>query len=151
ITYIRAGERFVYLSVIQDLYNNEIVAWRLSKRNDLSLVQDTLRQLSQRMDLRGVTLHSDQGFQYTSTSFNRTLQQLGVRGSHSRRGNCLDNACIESFFSHLKTEKIYLQQAANPAEVEQQVSEYIAFYNHDQFQKKLNNRSPVEYRETVVA
>ncbi len=151
ITYIRAGERFVYLSVIQDLYNNEIVAWRLSKRNDLALVQDTLRQLSQRMDLRGVTLHSDQGFQYTSTSFNRTLQQPGVRGSHSRRGNCLDNACIESFFSHLKTEKIYLQQAANPAEVEQQVSEYIAFYNHDRFQKKLNNRSPVEYRETVVA
>ncbi|MBD7971383.1 IS3 family transposase, partial [Paenibacillus gallinarum] len=83
--------------------------------------------------------------------FNRKLKQLGMLGSHSRRGNCLDNACIESFFSHLKTEKIYLNEATSKAEVEQLVSEYILFYNQDRFQKKLNNRSPMEYRETVAA
>lgn len=151
ITYIRAGEHFVYLSVIQDLYNNEIVAWHLSERNDLALVHETLDRLRQHVDLSGVILHSDQGFQYTSKPFNRKLNQLGMLGSHSRRGNCLDNACIESFFSHLKTEKIYLKKAANKAEVEQQVSEYILFYNQNRFQKKLNDRSPVEYRETAAA
>lgn len=151
ITYIRAGDQFVYLSAIQDLFNNEIVAWHLSERNDLALVHETLDMLSQDTDLSGVILHSDQGFQYTSKPFNRKLKQLGMLGSHSRRGNCLDNACIESFFSHLKTEKIYLNEAASKAEVEQQVSEYILFYNRDRFQKKLNNRSPMEYRETVAA
>ncbi|MFE6076705.1 IS3 family transposase [Paenibacillus sp. NPDC057886] len=60
------------------------------------------------------------------------------------RGNCLNNACIESFFSHLKIEKIYLNKAANKAEVEQQVGEYILFHNQNRFQKKLNDRSPVE-------
>ncbi|WP_368072371.1 IS3 family transposase [Paenibacillus sp. HGF5] len=151
ITYIRAGEQFVYLSVIQDLYNNEIVAWHLSERNDLALVHETLDRLRQHVDVSGVILHSDQGFQYTSKPFNRKLKQLGMLGSHSRRGNCLDNACIESFFSHLKSEKIYLNEAANKAEVEQQVSEYILFYNQNRFQKKLNDRSPVEYRETAAA
>lgn len=135
ITYIRAGEQFVYLSVIQDLYNNEIVAWHLSERNDLALVHETLDRLRQHVDVSGVILHSDQGFQYTSKPFNRKLKQLGMLGSHSRRGNCLDNACIESFFSHLKSEKIYLNEAANKAEVEQQVSEYILFYNQNRFQK----------------
>jgi len=63
----------------------------------------------------------------------------------------VDNACIESFFSHLENEKIYLNEAANKAEVEQQVNEYILFYNQNRFQKKLNDHSPVEYRETVAA
>ncbi|MBD7970493.1 IS3 family transposase, partial [Paenibacillus gallinarum] len=151
ITYIRTGETFVYLSAIQDLFNNEIVAWHLSERNDLALVHETLDILCRNTDLSGAILHSDQGFQYTSKPFNRKLKQLGMLGSHSRRGNCLDNVCIESFFSHLKTEKIYLNEAASKAEVEQLVSEYILFYNQDQFQKKLNNRSPMEYRETIAA
>ncbi|WP_434954064.1 IS3 family transposase, partial [Paenibacillus polymyxa] len=135
ITYIRAGERFVYLSVIQDLFNNEIVAWRLSERNDLALVSETLDVLSKNVNMEGVILHSDQGFQYTSKPFNRKLKRLGMFGSHSRRGNCLDNACIESFFSHLKTEKIYLTKPGTLAEVEQHVREYISFYNENRFQK----------------
>ncbi|KAA2282515.1 DDE-type integrase/transposase/recombinase [Clostridioides difficile] len=71
-----------------------------------------------RRGVRGVILHSDQGFQYTSKTFNRKLKQLGLLRSHSRCEICLDNACIESFFSHLKTEKIYLNKAANKTEVE---------------------------------
>lgn len=151
ITYIRVGERFVYLSAIQDLYNNEVVAWHLSERNDLSLVSKTVDMLSENTDLTGVLLHSDQGFQYTSKPFNRKLAKLGIIGSHSRRGNCFDNACIESFFSHLKTEKIYLTKPQTILELQQVIQDYISFYNHERFQKKLNNRSPVEYRETVAA
>jgi len=151
ITYIRVGERFVYLSAVQDLYNNEVVAWHLSKRNDLLLVTKTIDMLSEKIDLSGVLLHSDQGFQYTSKPFNRKLKEFGIIGSHSRRGNCFDNACIESFFSHLKTEKIYLTKLTSIFDLEQAIQEYVSFYNHERFQKKLNDRSPVEYRETAVA
>ncbi|WP_317980299.1 IS3 family transposase [Paenibacillus glycanilyticus] len=151
ITYIRVGEQFAYLSTILDLYNNEIVAWQLAERNDLALVTKTVDALSERADLTGVLLHSDQGFQYTSNAYNRKLEKLGVIGSHSRRGNCYDNACIESFFSHLKTEKIYLVRPQTMSELEQAVEEYVSFYNNERFQKKLNDRSPVEYRETVAA
>ncbi|GAK41403.1 integrase catalytic subunit [Paenibacillus sp. TCA20] len=151
ITYIRVGERFVYLSAIQDLYNNEVVAWRLSERNDLLLVTKTVDMLCEKTDLTGVLLHSDQGFQYTSKPFNSKLTKLGIVGSHSRRGNCFDNACIESFFSHLKTEKIYLTHLESVSDLEQAIQEYVSFYNHERFQKKLNDRSPVEYRETVAA
>ena len=151
ITYIRVGERFIYFSAIQDLFNNEIVAWCLSDRNDLDLVTKTVDMLCEKADLSGAILHSDQGFQYTSKPFNRKLKKLEILGSHSRRGNCFDNACIESFFSHLKTEKIYLTNPQNPVELEQAIKEYILFYNQNRFQKKLNDRSPVEYRETVVA
>lgn len=151
ITYIRVGERFVYLSAIQDLFNNEVVAWHLSERNDLLLVTKTVDMLCEKTDLTGVLLHSDQGFQYTSKPFNSKLTKLGIVGSHSRRGNCFDNACIESFFSHLKTEKIYLTHLESVSDLEQAIQEYVSFYNHERFQKKLNDRSPVEYRETVAA
>ncbi|MFB7817702.1 IS3 family transposase [Paenibacillus chitinolyticus] len=151
ITYIRVGDRFVYLSAIQDLYNNEIVSWHLSERNDLALVTKTLDKLRAQADLTSVLLHSDQGFQYTSRPFNEKLAKLGMVGSHSRRGNCLDNASIESFFSHLKTENVYLTSPQTVSELEQTLHDYILFYNNGRFQKKLNNRSPVEYRETAAA
>jgi len=76
---------------------------------------------------------------------------ITVIGSHSRRGNCFDNACIESFFLHLKTEKIYLTKPQTLLELQQDIRDYVWFYNHGRFQKKLNDRSPVEYRETVAA
>lgn len=107
--------------------------------------------LSEKPDLTGVLLHSDQGFQYTSKPFNRKLRKLGIIGSHSRHGNYFDNACIESFFSYLKSEKIYLSHLKSISELEQAIQEYVSFYNHERFQKKLNDRSPVEYRETVAA
>ncbi|SFJ30346.1 Integrase core domain-containing protein, partial [Paenibacillus sp. UNC496MF] len=119
--------------------------------NDLALVTKTVDALSERADLTGVLLHADQGFQYTSNAYNRKLEKLGAIGSHSRRGNCYDNACIESFFSHLKTEKIYLVRPQTMSELGQAVEEYVSFYNNERFQKKLNDRSPVEYRETVAA
>ncbi|WP_018759951.1 IS3 family transposase, partial [Paenibacillus terrigena] len=79
------------------------------------------------------------------------LEEYGMIASHSRRGNCHDNACIESFFSHLKTEKIYLTRPKTADSLYTAIEEYIEFYNHNRFQKKLNNRPPVEYRETAVA
>ncbi|KGM46283.1 hypothetical protein NP83_01255 [Neobacillus niacini] len=151
ITYVSDGKQFYYLSVIQDLFNNEVVAWELSKRNDLELVLKTVSQWANKKDVAEAVLHSDQGFQYTSKLYNKRIEEYGVRGSHSRKGNCLDNACIESFFSHLKTEKLYIEQCKSEDEIRQAIEEYIYHYNYKRFQKKLNQRAPVEYRHALVA
>ncbi|WP_179884380.1 IS3 family transposase, partial [Bacillus cereus] len=92
ITYLSFKDKFLYLSVVQDIYNNEIVAWKLSHRNDLQLVLKTLDLVAQKRDVYGTIIHSDQGFQYTSRAYYHTLQQLGAIGSHFRKGNCHDNA-----------------------------------------------------------
>jgi putative transposase len=147
ITYVRTGHDFVYLSVILDLFNNEVLAWELSARNDLQLVLDTVKQL----DVKGALLHSDQGFQYTTKSYANLLDEHELKGSHSRRGNCFDNACIESFFSHLKTEKLYLEKPASEAMARKFIAEHIEYYNHERFQKKLGDLSPIEYRKAIAA
>jgi transposase InsO family protein len=130
-----------------DLYNNEVVAWRISVRNDLKLVVDTVKSLQDSKAL----LHSDQGFQYTTRTYAQVLEDKGLVGSHSRRGNCYDNACIESFFSHLKTEKLYLEKPKNLEDAEHLVKEYILYYNKERFQKKLGDLSPEEYRNQIAA
>lgn len=151
ITYISDGKQFYYLSVIQDLFNNEIVAWQLSERNDVQLVMDTVTQWARKRDVSEAVLHSDQGFQYTSQAYNTRLEALSVKGSHSRKATCLDNACIESFFSHLKTEKLYLKQCNSGVEIQQAVEEYIYYYNYHRFQAKLKQRAPIEYRCALTA
>ncbi|MFE3977296.1 MULTISPECIES: IS3 family transposase [unclassified Peribacillus] len=151
ITYVRIGDTFVYLSAVLDLYNNEIVAWEVSTRNDLELVHNTLNQLRDKSFGKDALLHSDQGFQYTTKSYERQVKELGLQGSHSRRGNCHDNACIESFFSHLKTEKLYLVRPKTAEEAYIVIQEYIDFYNTDRFQEKFNGLSPIEYREKAAA
>ena len=151
ITYVSAGDRFYYLSAVQDLFNNEVVAWSLSRRNDVALVMDTLSELAIKKDVYGAVIHSDQGFQYTSKRYNKRIEEYGMKGSHSRKGNCLDNACIESFFSHLKTEKLYLHQCKTEQELDQAIQDYMYYYNYQRFQKKLNQRAPIEYRSALAA
>jgi putative transposase len=151
ITYVRVGDHFAYLSAVLDLYNNEIVAWKLSERNDLELVLDTLKQLKGKTFTKKALIHSDQGFQYTTKAYEKQVKELNIQGSHSRRGNCLDNACIESFFSHLKTEKLNLVRPKTIDQAYRAIKEYIDFYNKDRFQEKFNGLSPIEYREKAAA
>lgn len=150
ITFLRVKTGFLYLSAIQDLHNNEIVSYRIAKKNNLSLVLETVEQLSLPSKGKPV-LHSDQGFQYTSKQYKCTLESAGIQGSHSRKGNCLDNACIESFFSHLKTEGLAAQSLMSEQEMISKVHEYILFYNTERFQKRLGQLSPVEYRKKLAA
>lgn len=148
ITYLPTTDGFIYLSAVQDLYNNEIVAYAISSRNDLALVSATLDKLPRQP---GAVLHSDQGFQYTHKSYQERLGKLQLQGSHSRKGNCLDNACVESFFSHLKTEAYAGKPMKNKDETSALVAEHIHFYNTERFQKRLGQLSPVEYREKLAA
>jgi putative transposase len=146
ITYLIFKGQKLYLSAIKDLYNNEIVAYHISRRNDLKLVIDTLRKARKKRDVQGVLLHSDQGFQYTSRQYNNLLTKYKMKASMSRKGNCWDNACMENFFSHFKSECFHLYSFRTADEVQCAVQRYIRFYNHQRFQKKLNNLSPYEYR-----
>lgn len=150
ITYLIFNGQKMYLSAIKDLYNNEIVAYHISWRNDLKLVFDTLKKAKKKRNVKGVLLHSDQGFQYTSRQYNKLIKKYQMKASMSRKGNCWDNACMENFFSHFKTECFYLYSFRTAEEVKDAVKKYIRFYNHQRFQKKLNNLSPYEFRTQVA-
>ncbi|PFM38949.1 IS3 family transposase [Bacillus cereus] len=146
MTYLIFNGQRLYLSVIKDLYNNEIVAYEISRRNDLKLVLDTLKKARKKRNVKGILLHSDRGFQYTSRQYNQLLKKYQMKTSISRKGNCWDSAYIESFFSHFKSECFYLYSFHTADEVKFAVREYIHFYNHQRFQKKLNNLSPYKYK-----
>ena len=148
ITYLPTTSGFIYLSVVQDLCTNEVVAHALSSRNDLALVLGTLDSLP---PMPGAVVHSDQGFQYTHKLYCNQLERLQLQGSHSRKGNCLDNACVESFFSHLKAEVFLKKSVQGKEETSALIEEYIRFYNTERFQKRLGQLSPVEYREKLAA
>jgi putative transposase len=146
ITYLIFNGQKLYLSAIKDLYNNEIISYEISQRNDLKLVIDTVKKAKRIRDVKGVLLHSDQGFQYTSKQYNKLLDKYEMKGSMSRKGNCWDNASMENFFSHFKSECFHLYTFKTSEEVKFAVHQYIRFYNHQRFQKKLNNLSPYKYR-----
>lgn len=148
ITYLPYGSTMLYLSTIMDLYNNEIVAYKISTKQDIKLVIDTLREA---VDLRkpvGLMLHSDQGSVYTSYAFQNLAKEKGITTSMSRKGNCHDNAVIESFHSSLKSEGFNAQRRASisNSKVVQIVNQYMYRYNHIRIQAKLNYLSPLEYR-----
>ena len=132
ITYlqiIKNGKR-AYLSTILDLETRNWVAYRISKRMDNSFVMDTLREaISKTKDLNGLVLHSDQGFQYLSTEYKLICESHGITISHSRKGNPLDNAVIESFHSILKKETLYNNSITTLKEYIKLVHEWMYFYN----------------------
>lgn len=148
ITYIpisKNSRKFLYLNAAKDLFNGEIVAYDISSRNDTLLVQNTIDKLSNLKLKDNCILHTDQGFQYTRREYSHQLKKNGIRQSMSRKGNCWDNAPIENFFSHLKSELIYLVDTNDVDEITKLIEEYIFFYNNERIQIK-NGMSPVEYR-----
>ncbi|WP_322379130.1 IS3 family transposase, partial [Clostridium perfringens] len=107
----------LYLSAIMDLYNNEILTYKIGSNNNNDLVINTITDILAQNKLDGAVLHSDRGIQYTSRLYNTILKENKIIQSMSRKGNCHDNACIESFFSHLKSECIYLNNYNSEDEV----------------------------------
>ena len=144
----------MYLSVIEDLYNREIIAYKISDSLDISFVEQTLGEAFKKVnasEFNNLIIHSDQGFHYKSNIYKSTLKKYGVKQSVSRKGNCYDNACIENFFGHLKTELIYQNSYSCREELIKSIDDYIYWYNNYRFQAKLKNMTPVEYRcHTIV-
>lgn len=140
-----------YLSPVLDLCNGEIIAYSVMKRPVYQLVDDMLKQAV--MSLRPedqVILHSDQGWHYQMKKYQKTLKQYGITQSMSRKGNCLDNAVIESFFGLLKSELLYLQEFENIEHFEKELADYMHYYNRKRMKAKLKDLSPVEYRIQVL-
>ena len=153
VSYIYSQEGRMYLSVIKDLYDNSILAYTISRFNDLKLVMDNVYMvIDDKWDsTKQCILHSDQGFQYTNIEYIRYLDEYGVTISHSRKANCYDNACCENFFGHLKSECLELQDIPKTNdELIAMVDKYIYFYNYERPQRKLKGMTPIEYRQSYL-
>ena len=151
ISYIKTAQGFLYLSIIRDLYDNSIVAYKMDKEQSIKLVLDTIKTAKRKEKITGeLQLHSDQGFQYTSQAYFNLTQSYGITPSMSRCGNPYDNALAENFFSILKTECIHRVKLSGYEEASFLISEYINFYNNYRIQTKTK-LTPLEKRNQFVA
>jgi putative transposase len=147
ITYIPTQEGWLYVAAILDLYSRKIVGWAMSERIDTALVLKALAMaLLHRDPPRELLFHSDRGVQYASADYRRALNQAGLVASMSRKGNCYDNASMESFWSTLKLELVYRRDFVSRGQAQSQIFDYIeCFYNRQRSHSALNFRSPVDF------
>lgn len=140
------GEK-LYLSALMDLYNGEIVAYETSRRPVFNLVRAMLKKALARLDPADrPVLHSDQGWHYQQPNYCGMLADRSITQSMSRKGNCLDNAAMESFFATLKTEFFHLNQFDSIEQLQAGIRQYIRYYNHKRIRLELKGLSPVQYR-----
>lgn len=147
ITYLFYNNRVAYLSVVKDIASGEIVAWHASQHITMELVLGTINQMKRYKD---ALIHSDQGFHYTNPEFISEVKIYGLIQSMSRKGNCIDNAPIESFFGHLKDDVDY-KICKTFEELRLLIENYIQYYNYDRAQWDKNKMTPVEYRDHLLA
>lgn len=134
-----------YLSPVMDLYDNEIVAWSVSEHPNMAQVHEMMEMLEPRLE-GPVLLHSDQGWQYQQKSYQLKLTELGIKQSMSRKATCLDNACIEGFFGHMKDEFYRGRRFGSFEEFKEELESYIVYWNTRRYQVCLNGMTPVQYR-----
>lgn len=150
ISYIHTTKGVLYLSMIRDLFDNSIVAYKTGTEQTVNLVLNTIRlAMKKEAAAAELQLHSDQGFQYTSQAYFNLTKDYGITPSMSRRGNCYDNALAENFFSILKTECIYRRKLTSFGEARQLIDEYIDFYNNERIQTKTH-LTPLEKRRQAA-
>jgi putative transposase len=147
ITYIKTHEGWLYLGTVMDLFSRRIIGWSMSSRMTKELVLDALLMaVWRRKPSQSVLVHSDQGSQYTSHDWSEFLEEHGLQGSMSRRGNCHDNAVAESFFQLLKRERIKRKIYSTRESARVDIFNYIEmFYNTKRQHGSNNGLSPVEY------
>lgn len=151
ISYIHTKQGVIYLSVIRDLYDNSIVAYRTGTEQNVDLVLNTIKAAKKKEKVTvELQLHSDQGFQYTSQAYFNLTKEYGITPSMSRRGNPYDNALAENFFSILKTECIYRTKLETYEEARFLIDEYIYLYNNERIQLKTK-LTPIEKRSQYIA
>ena len=147
VTEFKVNNHKLYLSACMDLYNGEIVAYRMARRPVFELVSSTLEAaLSRTRCAAELIVHSDQGWHYKMQPCRAMLASHGVKQSMSRKGNCFDNAVIESFFGTLKAEYFHLAAPNSIDALEAGVHDYVYYYNNERIKLGLQGLSPVEYR-----
>ena len=147
ITYVPTGEGWLYLATVEDLYSRRIVGWEMSSKIDRHLVASALqRAIARRDPASGLMVHSDRGSQYCSDDYQRLLAQHQIRCSMSGKGNCWDNAPMESFYRTLKVECTHRQDYANRGEARRNIAEFIeVFYNRRRRHSTIGYVSPAQY------
>jgi transposase InsO family protein len=152
ITYILTAQGWLYLAAVMDLCSRKIVGWATSTSLETSLVQAALQQaLAARRPAAGLLHHSDRGSQYASNAYRTLLHSVHSRPSMSGRGNCYDNAAMESFWSSLKTEWLHLKSFPSHQAARSAVFDYIeTFYNPKRLHSALGYQSPVDFERTIT-
>lgn len=141
------NHRIAYLSIVKDIASGEVVAWHLSPYITMELVMSTIEQMK---PYQNALLHSDQGFHYTNPEYIEKVKALDMTQSMSRKGNCIDNAPVESFFGHLKDDVDY-KSCKTFEELKLLIENYIRYYNNERAQWERNKMTPVEYRDHLLA
>ena len=151
VTEFKVKDQKVYLSPLIDLFTGEVISYRVAKNVRLPLVTEMLQDVIGTLK-GGATpiVHSDQGWQYRHSSYQKKLADSGLIQSMSRRGNCLDNAVAENFFALLKTEMFHGQDFESADDLIEKIDEYITYYNTKRIKVKLKGLTPVEYRNQAL-
>lgn len=152
VTYIWTQEGWLYLAVVIDLCTRKVVGWSMSSRMKAQLVCDALKMaIWQRRPKAGLIHHSDRGSQYASRAFRQLLKAHGIKGSMSRKGDCWDNAVVESFFGSLKQERVQWRSYQTRYEAQQDILQYISmFYNSYRLHSYLGYTSPNEFEKQLL-
>jgi transposase InsO family protein/transposase-like protein len=147
VTQFSVAGQTLFLSPLIDLFNGEILSYRVGTNQNMPVVLDMLKDALPLRRPGITTLHSDRGWQYQHASFRTALRRNGIKQSMSRRGNCYDNACAENFFSHFKQEFLRGRRWHSTAQFLDDLARYLHWFNHDRIKARLDNLSPVHYRE----
>ena len=154
ISYIFANNGLMYLCAIKDMYDKSIVAYNISNFIDLKLVLDTVKLAIEKTPLnqrKNLVLHSDQGWHFTNWQYIKLLKENHIQQSISSKGSCIDNVPIESFFSILKTECIYLIKNLDKNVIPKVVKNFIMYYNNERLQEKIQELAPMQFRKQILA
>lgn len=152
VTELRVGDQRVYLSPVMDLFDHQVISFTIGTSPSLALTNACLDQALASQDVEpGLIVHTDQGFQYQHASWSRRLTMAAAVQSMSRRGNCYDNAVIENFFGHLKTEAIYHDHPTTTEALTSTITDYIHWWNHHRVHTRIEGLSPVQYRAQALA
>lgn len=148
ITYIPTKQGWMYLSIVLDVFNREIISWKTDNTLRKELVYEIIeKSLKNKKQEEEMIFHSDRGVQYASNDVRNLLRSKNVKQSMSRKGNCYDNAITETFFKTLKTELIYHRVYETREEAESEIFEYIElFYNRNRIHSSLGYKTPKEYK-----
>lgn len=152
VTACRTAEGWLYLAVVLDLASRRVIGWAAGRTVGQELTLPALQQaLRRRQPPAGLLHHSDRGMHYTATSYQRLLTRHGITASMSRRGDCWDNAVVESFFATLKTELVVDAQWRTRADAIAALRHYLDWYNHRRLHSTLNYQSPAAFERQLTA